>query len=91
VNHPKPLKFRKALAAIVSGTTITASSLCTEEVREDFHAADPKLRVPHRSTINKDSKALVSDSKMKIMKMLRHIPRMTISSWGHINILSPET
>ncbi|CAG7820656.1 unnamed protein product, partial [Allacma fusca] len=60
VNHPKQLKFRKALAAIVSGTTITASSLCTEEVREAFHAADPKLRVPHRSTINKDSKALVS-------------------------------
>ncbi|CAG7725019.1 unnamed protein product [Allacma fusca] len=80
VNHPKQLKFRKAIAAVVAGTSITASAVCTEEVQEWFNVVDPKLRVPCRRTINKDSKALVSDSKIKIMKMMRRIPFMTISS-----------
>ncbi|CAG7722345.1 unnamed protein product [Allacma fusca] len=79
-NNPKQLSFRKKLAFLAGGTSVAKLLLQSPEFKDCIYLADPKLRVPNYRTVNSDIKKLVAISKGQIVKLIKPIRRMTISS-----------
>ncbi|CAG7827429.1 unnamed protein product, partial [Allacma fusca] len=79
-NDPKQLLFRKNLAFLAAGTTISGPVLQSEEFKDCIKVADKKLRIPCRNTIASDVKTLQRKFLESISAALKHVRQMTICS-----------